>query len=70
MTSPLRILQLNTMRSRASMEALINNTKTLDLDILLIQEPLITKYKTHVQHRCWQLYQPTTTETDVRKKKV
>jgi hypothetical protein len=52
------------------MEALINNTKTLDLDILLIQEPLITKYKTHMQHRCWQLYQPTTTETDVRKKKV
>lgn len=35
----LRILQLNTMKSRAGMEALINDPAIQDLDILLNQEP-------------------------------
>jgi hypothetical protein len=39
-TEYLRILQLNIMRSRAGMEALINDPGTQDLDVLLIQEPL------------------------------
>ena len=54
----LKILQLNTMRSKACMEALINDKQTAEIDILLIQEPSISYYRTHTQHRCWQLYQP------------
>jgi len=39
-TIPLRMLQLNILGFKAQMEALINDTETQDLDILLIQEPL------------------------------
>ncbi|KAJ5646736.1 hypothetical protein N7490_003108 [Penicillium lividum] len=34
-----------------------------DLDILLVQEPSITSYRTHVNHSSWRLYRPTI-ETD------
>ena len=47
----LRILQLNMMKSRAGMEALINDQQTADLDILLIQEPPLSAYQTYVNHR-------------------
>lgn len=55
----LRILQLNMMKSRAGMEALINDQQTGDLDMLLIQEPPLSAYQTHVNHRYWHRYQPT-----------
>ncbi len=45
------------------MEALINDHQSQDLDILLIQEPSITTYRTHVNHSAWRLYRPTT-DTD------
>lgn len=38
------------------MEALINDHQSQDLDILLIQEPSITTYRTHVNHSAWRLY--------------
>lgn len=41
------------------MEALINDHHTQNLDILLIQEPSITTYGTHVNHSAWRVYQPT-----------
>ncbi|KAJ5240343.1 reverse transcriptase [Penicillium citrinum] len=56
----LRILQLNMMKSAPRMEALINDHQNQDLDILLIQEPSITTYHTHVNHSAWRLYRPTT----------
>jgi hypothetical protein len=28
---------------------------TIDLDVLLIQEPPVTAYRIHVNHRLWQL---------------
>jgi hypothetical protein len=59
----LRVLQLNIMKSGPRMEALINDHQTQDLDILLIQEPSITTYRTHVNHSAWRLYRPTT-DTD------
>jgi hypothetical protein len=62
----LRILQLNIMKSRAGMEALINDPATEDLDILLIQEPPITAYHTHVNHRLWYRYQPTYRDDNIR----
>ncbi|OKO99686.1 hypothetical protein PENSUB_8339 [Penicillium subrubescens] len=43
----LRILQLNIMKSRAGMEALISDHQTQNLDVLLIQEPYMTTYRTH-----------------------
>jgi Endonuclease-reverse transcriptase len=55
----LRVLQLNIWKSREGMEALINDPHTRNLDILLIQEPSITTYGTHVNHSGWRLYQPT-----------
>ena len=55
----LRILQLNIMKSGPRMEALINDHQTQNLDILLIQEPSITTYQTHVNHSAWRLYRPT-----------
>jgi len=64
MRTNLRILQLNTMKSRAGMEALINDTSTRHLDMLLIQEPPISRYKTHVNHRSWHLYTPTCATED------
>ena len=62
MIEPLRILQLNAMKSRTGMEAMINDRQTTDLDILPIQEPSVTFYQTQTQHRCWHLYQPTLTD--------
>jgi hypothetical protein len=40
----LRILQLKMMKSRAGIEALINDHQSQNLDMLLIQEPPITVY--------------------------
>lgn len=59
----LRILQLNIMKSGPRMEALINDHQTQNLDVLVIQEPSITTYQTHVNHSAWRLYRPTL-ETD------
>jgi len=56
----IRILQLNIMKSAPRMEALIYDHQNQDLDILLIQEPSITTYRTHVNHSAWRLYRPTT----------
>jgi hypothetical protein len=41
------------------MEALINDHQSQNLDLLLIQEPSITTYRTHVNHSAWRLYRPT-----------
>jgi hypothetical protein len=41
------------------MEALINDPQSQDLDVLLIQEPSITTYRTHVNHSARRLYRPT-----------
>jgi hypothetical protein len=59
----LRLLQLNVMKSGPRMEALINDHQSQTLDVLLIQEPSITTYRTHVNHSAWRLYRPTI-ETD------
>lgn len=59
----LRILQLNMMKSGPRMEALINDHQSQNLDVLLIQEPSISTYQTHVNHSAWRLYRPTV-ETD------
>ena len=53
------VLQLNIMKSGPRMEALINDHQSRDLDVLLIQEPSITTYRTHVHHSAWRLYRPT-----------
>ncbi|CEJ62845.1 Putative Reverse transcriptase [Penicillium brasilianum] len=45
------------------MEALINDHQSQNLDALLIQEPSINTYRTHVNHSAWRLYRPTV-ETD------
>lgn len=67
MTEPnLRLLQLNIYRSRPGMETLINDPRTRSLDILLIQEPPLSAYKTHVNH----LYQPTPKEEETRKRSL
>jgi hypothetical protein len=47
------------MKSRAGMEALINNHQSQSLDMLLIQEPPIIVYQTHVNHSAWKLYRLT-----------
>ncbi|CAG8068633.1 unnamed protein product, partial [Penicillium nalgiovense] len=60
MLKNLRILQLNMMKSGPRMEALINDPQSLELDVLLIQEPSITTYRTHINHSAWRLYRPTT----------
>lgn len=62
----LRLLQLNIMKSRPGMEALINDHHTQSLDILLIQEPPISAYRTHVSHTTWRRYQPTPPEESGR----
>lgn len=64
--SNLRVLQLNIMKSRPRMEALINDHQSQNLDVLLIQEPSITVYRTHVNHSAWRLYRPTA-ETDTER---
>lgn len=48
------------------MEALINDHQSQDLDVLLIQEPSITAYRTYVNHSAWRLYRPTVADTEVR----
>ena len=55
----LRVLQLNVMKSGPRMEALINDHQSQNLDILLVQEPSVTAYRTHVNHSAWRLYRPT-----------
>jgi hypothetical protein len=62
----LRVLQLNIMKSGPGMEALINDHQSQDLDVLLIQEPSITSYRTHVNHSAWRLYRPTVESDEVR----
>lgn len=66
----LRILQLNVMKSRAVMEALINDEEVENIDILLIQEPPMSAYHTHVHHRLWHKYEPTFNEENVRKRNL
>jgi ribonuclease HI len=51
------------MKSGPMMEALVNDHQSQNLDVLLIQEPSITTYRTHVNHSAWRLYRPTI-ETD------
>ncbi|KAK9846765.1 Endonuclease/exonuclease/phosphatase [Penicillium brevicompactum] len=62
----LRVLQLNIMKSRPRMEALLNDHHSQNLDVPLIQEPSITAYRTHVNHSSWRLYRPTTDTDAVR----
>lgn len=66
----LKILQLNIMKSRAGMEALINDQASQDLDVLLIQEPSTTSYQTYVNHRLWHTYQPTHHDDSTRKRSL
>jgi ribonuclease HI len=54
------------MKSGPGMEALINDHQSQNLDVLLIQEPSITSYRTHVNHSAWRLYQPTVESDEVR----
>lgn len=71
MTTPnLRLVQLNIWKSRAGMEALINDSQTQNLDILLIQEPPLTAYSTHVNHSAWHLYQSTCQEDTPKKRSL
>ncbi|KAJ8200122.1 hypothetical protein LV164_008811, partial [Aspergillus fumigatus] len=51
---------------RAGMEALINDHQTQNLDVLLIQEPPVTAYRTHVNHSAWRLYRPTYADESAR----
>jgi hypothetical protein len=62
----LRILQLDIMKSRAGMEALINDKQTQDLDILLIQEPPLSATLTTSTGS----YQPTHSTEGVRKRSL
>jgi ribonuclease HI len=54
------------MKSRAGMEALINDHQSQSLDMLLIQEPPTTAYRTHVNHSAWRLYRPTFPDESAR----
>ncbi|KAI2756346.1 hypothetical protein DTO006G1_7986 [Penicillium roqueforti] len=54
------------MKSGPRMEALINDHQSQNLDVLLIQEPSITTYHTHVSHSAWRLYRPTVESETVR----
>ena len=66
----LRVLQVNIMKSRACMEALINDPQTNNLDVLLVQEPPIIAYRTHVFHRSWHLYRPTYADDGTTKRSL
>ena len=68
--SNLRILQLNVMKSRPVMEALINDEEIGGYDVLLIQEPPLSAYYTHVSHRSWHRYEPTFDEEGTRKRSL
>ena len=52
------------------MEALINDLDTQNLDILAIQEPSITTYRTYVNHSAWYLYKPTYHDEGTRKRSL
>jgi endonuclease/exonuclease/phosphatase (EEP) superfamily protein YafD len=52
------------------MEALINDPQTQNLDILLIQEPPLTAYNTHINHSAWHLYQSTCQEDNPKKRSL
>jgi hypothetical protein len=52
------------------MEALINDDEIDNVDNLLIQEPPISAYCTHVNHRLWRKYEPTHHEENVRKRSL
>jgi hypothetical protein len=54
------------MKSRAGMEALINDHQSQNLDMLLIQEPPTTVYRTNVNHSAWKLYRPTYSDESPR----
>jgi hypothetical protein len=62
----LHLLQLNIIKSGPGMEALINDHQSQDLDALLIQEPSISSYQTHVNHSAWRLYRLTVTSDEIR----
>ena len=62
----LHVLQLNVMKARPVMEALINDQQSQNLDVLLIQEPPVTAYQTHVNHSAWRLYRPSVTDETTR----
>ena len=66
----LRLLQLNVMKSGPRMEALINDWQTQNLDILAIQEPSITTYRTHVNHSAWYLYRSTHIDQDIPRRSL
>ena len=70
--SPLQcIILLDIYKSiLACMEALINDPQTENLDVLLVQEPPVTAYRTHVFHRLWHLYRPTYTDDGTRKRSL
>ena len=51
----LRILQLDFVESTVNVKAFINDPHKQDLDVLLIHEPSVTAYRTHVHHRLWHL---------------
>lgn len=44
----------------------INDPRTEKFDLLLIQEPPTTAYRTHVTHRIWRLFQPSNSDIDGR----
>jgi hypothetical protein len=54
------------MKSGPRTQGLINDPQGQDLDVLLIQEPSITTYRTHVNNSAWRLYRPTTQSDAVR----
>jgi hypothetical protein len=70
LTKTLRLIQLNIMKSRSGMKALINNPQTQNLGVLFIQEPSITALQTHVNHSTWRLYQPTYEEDGAMKRSL
>ncbi|KAJ5666541.1 uncharacterized protein N7477_008989 [Penicillium maclennaniae] len=57
---------LNIMKSGPRMEALVNDHQSQNLDVLLIQEPSVTTYRTYVNHSVWRLYRLTVEADTVR----
>ncbi|EDN08850.1 predicted protein [Histoplasma mississippiense (nom. inval.)] len=50
-------------QKRPTMEALLNDRKIGDLEVLLVQEPPFTYYTTPIQHTHWRVFQTSCTET-------